>query len=263
MKHVEEAVAIRDRLLTAFDRGVRARARAAAAAAADRHVRRRRVLRRRGVRRAAVAGDRPAASRIPSSRRTTSRFHLVEATGRILPEVTDEPGELGACDSLERRGAHVHLEHHGRRPPRRPRGAVRRRGVRLASLIVWTAGNAATRWSRKHTDLPRRRARADPGPGRPAGRHRRPTSFPTRGPPATTPPFPTSRRPCQARVTVPNAQHAVRQGKLLAENLVADPARPRAEGVRAPQLGAVATLGLGTGHLPVQAASSSRASWPG
>jgi NADH dehydrogenase len=47
--------------------------------------------------------------------------------------------------------------------------------------------------------------------------------------------------------TVPNAQHAVRQGKLLAKNLLADlRGRPPREYVHH-DLGSVATLGLGTG----------------
>ena len=36
------------------------------------------------------------------------KFHLIEARGRILPEVSDRPGRW-VVRSLEKRGAHVHL----------------------------------------------------------------------------------------------------------------------------------------------------------
>jgi NADH dehydrogenase len=47
--------------------------------------------------------------------------------------------------------------------------------------------------------------------------------------------------------TVPNAQHAVRQGRLLAKNIVADLRGERVRDYRHGSLGAVATLGLGQG----------------
>ena len=106
MKHVEEAVAIRDRLLTAFDRA------AALPPGPERRrlltvtVRRRRVLRRRGLRRAVVAGDGAAAS-YPELSRDDLHFHLVEAQGRILPEVVATRPGAWVVRSLEKRGARV------------------------------------------------------------------------------------------------------------------------------------------------------------
>jgi NADH dehydrogenase len=47
--------------------------------------------------------------------------------------------------------------------------------------------------------------------------------------------------------TVPNAQHAVRQGRLLAKNIVADLRGGRIKNYRHSSLGVVATLGLGRG----------------
>jgi NADH dehydrogenase len=47
--------------------------------------------------------------------------------------------------------------------------------------------------------------------------------------------------------TVPNAQHAVRQGKLMAKNLIADIRGETVRPYRHKSLGAVATLGLGRG----------------
>ena len=78
MKHVEEAVAIRDRLLTAFDRASVLEAGPERQPPAHLRVRRRRVLGRRGLRRAALTGHRPAEAlprdrASPSSRSTSSR----------------------------------------------------------------------------------------------------------------------------------------------------------------------------------------------
>src|SRR5690606_41564349 len=56
--------------------------------------------------------------------------------------------------------------------------------------------------------------------------------------------------PAPGALTVPNAQHAVRQGRRLAKNLVAArrgrPTRPYVHG----RLGVVATLGLGSAVFP-------------
>jgi NADH dehydrogenase len=46
--------------------------------------------------------------RYPELHRDELRFHLVEASDRILPEVTERPGRW-VVRELERRGAHVHL----------------------------------------------------------------------------------------------------------------------------------------------------------
>ena len=79
-------------------------------------------------------------------------FHLVEASGRILPEVSDRPGAW-VVRSLERRGARVHL----RTLVQSAEGGhvVLSDGEELDSgLIVWTAGNGANPVVARHTDLP-------------------------------------------------------------------------------------------------------------
>src|SRR4051812_10437767 len=108
LKHVEEAVAIRDRLLTSFDR-------AAVLPAGP--------LRRKLLTVTFVGGGFSGVEgfgellslatallkRYPELHRDELRFHLVEASGRILPEVTDRPGRW-VVRELERRGARVHLD---------------------------------------------------------------------------------------------------------------------------------------------------------
>ncbi|MGO4431693.1 FAD-dependent oxidoreductase, partial [Streptomyces sp. MCAF7] len=91
LKHVEEAVAVRDRLLTSFDR----------AAALPRGPERRKLLTVTfvGGGFSGVEGFGELLSlaaallkHYPELDAQELDFHLVEARGRILPEVTDEPG---------------------------------------------------------------------------------------------------------------------------------------------------------------------------
>ena len=107
MKHVEEAVAIRDRLLTAFDQASGLQPG---------------PLRRKLLTVAFVGGGfsgvegfgellalaKALVRRYPELSPDELSFHLLEARGRILPEVTDKPGEW-VVRSLEKRGGHVHL----------------------------------------------------------------------------------------------------------------------------------------------------------
>ena len=83
--------------------------------------------------------------------------------------------------------------------------------------------------------------------GDPAGAR----ACPTRGPRATAPPCPTSpRRP--GATTAPNAQHAVRQAKLLADNIVAGaPRRASRCPTGTSTSGSVASLGLYKGVAQV------------
>lgn len=68
-------------------------------------------------------------------------FHLVEARDRILPEVTDKPGAW-VVRSLERRGAHVHLN--TQLISAEGGHVVLSSGEEFDSaLIVWTTGNAS------------------------------------------------------------------------------------------------------------------------
>lgn len=239
---MEEAVAIRDRLLTSFDR----------AAALPPGPRRQKLLTAvfvgggfSGVEGFAEALS-PATSllrRYPELHREELRFHLVEASGRILPEVTDSPGRW-VVRFLRRRGGEVHLSTQvesatgGR--------VVLSTGEAFDSeLIVWTTGNATNPVVGRHTDLPvdergflviRRDLRvgtdAEPVPGAWAAGDDAGIEDLTAVP---------------GTRAVPNAQHAVRQGKLLARTIAATLRGQNLENYRHRSLGAVAVLGLGHG----------------
>ena len=243
LKHVEEAVAIRDRLLTAFDR----------AATLEPGPLRRRLLTVTfvGGGFSGVEGFGELLSlataltrRYPEIDPAELEFHLVEARDRILPEVTDGPGRW-VVRSLERRGARVHLN--AQLVSARDGHVVLSTGAEFNSgLIVWTVGNAVNPMVRSHTDLPidgrgmlivradlRVGTDSDPVPDAWGG-----------GDDAAVPDLAVHR---PGAATVPNAQHAVRQGKLLARNIVADlRGRPIRRYVHH-SLGTVATLGLGRG----------------
>jgi NADH dehydrogenase len=243
MKHVEEAVAIRDRLLTAFDE----------AAGLEPGPRRRRLLTITfvGGGFSGVEGFAELLSLAtallkfyPELSPSDLAFHLVEATGRILPEVTDRPGQW-VVSMLERRGAEVHLNCTMKSAS--DGHVVLSDGTEFESeLIVWTAGNAATRLLRNHTDLPhterglvqvcadlRVGTEADPVPDAWAA-----------GDDAAVPDLAS---PTEGAYTVPNAQNAVRQGKLLAKNLVRSLRGREPKKYVHHSLGSVATLGLGKG----------------
>ncbi|MFD0786111.1 NAD(P)/FAD-dependent oxidoreductase, partial [Micromonospora azadirachtae] len=151
LKHVEEAVAIRDRLFTAFDQ----------AATLPPGPQRQRLLTVTfvGGGFSGVEGFGELLSlatallkRYPELDREELRFHLVEASGRILPEVTDKPGRW-VVRSLEERGAKVHLNTQVTSAV--DGHVVLSTGEEFDSeLIVWTAGNGANPVISRHTDLP-------------------------------------------------------------------------------------------------------------
>ncbi|QRP47791.1 NAD(P)/FAD-dependent oxidoreductase [Amycolatopsis sp. FDAARGOS 1241] len=243
MKHVEEAVAIRDKLLTAFDR----------ASALEPGPVRSKLLTVTfvGGGFSGVEGFAELLSlatallkNYPEISRDELSFHLVEAQGRILPEVTDEPGAW-VVRSLEDRGAHVHLNTQLRSAV--DGHLVLSTGEEFDSeLVVWTAGNAANPVVHNHTDLPLDPrglilTRADLR----IGTEDEPVPHAwAAGDDAAVPDLAS---PVPGAHTVPNAQHAVRQGKLLARNIV------KALRGREPKqyvhhsLGAIATLGIGKG----------------
>jgi len=169
-----------------------------------------------------------------------TRFHLIEAMGRIMPEVSQPTSEWVLRD-LASRGAQVHLN-------TQLKSAISGEVILStgetfhADTIVWTAGVMANPVV-KNTDLPlderfRLRAQADlrvvgdKGPIADAW---------TAGDVAAVPDLTGGG---VGGFCVPNAQHAVRQAKLLAKNIVAS---LRGEGIREyyhKNLGAVAGLGL-------------------
>ncbi|MBE8523456.1 NAD(P)/FAD-dependent oxidoreductase [Amycolatopsis sp. H6(2020)] len=239
LKHVEEAVAIRDRLLTAFDR----------AAALPEGPQRRKLLTVTfvGGGFSGVEGFGELLSlatallkRYPELHRDELRFHLVEASGRILPEVTDRPGRW-VVRELERRGGRVHLD---TLVTSAENGHVTlSTGEEFDSeLIVWTAGNGANPVVGRHTDLP-----VDERGFvvvRPDLRVEGVTDAWAAGDDAAVPDLAS---PVPGARTVPNAQHAYRQGKLLARNIIATLRGREPKPYVHHSLGAIATLGLGRG----------------
>ncbi|TDE14389.1 NAD(P)/FAD-dependent oxidoreductase [Jiangella asiatica] len=243
-KYVEEAVATRDRLLTAFEQ----------AATMPPGPQRRKLLTVTvvggGFSGVEAFGELLSLAtallkHYPELSPDELGFHLVEVRDRLLPEVGDEPARW-VVRHLEKRGARVHL------------------GTSLVSaendhivlsdgtaydnhLLVWTAGNEANPVVARHTDLPVNRAgrfpvRADLRIGTPYAAI--PDAW-AAGDDAAVPDL-ASAIP-GGSLTVPNAQNAVRQGKRLAKNIVADARGRKVKPYKHHSLGTVATLGLGKG----------------
>ncbi len=243
LKHVEEAVAIRDRILVSFDR----------AAGLPIGPERTRLLTVvfvgggfTGVEgfgetlslAVALLGSYPELSA------DDLQFHLVEARHRILPEVSDGPGEW-VVESLRRRGAHIHLN--ASMVSAEDSHVVLSDGTEFdAGLIVWTAGNAANPVVAEHTDLPVTESgllqvRSDLQ----VGTDLKPVPDAWAAGDVASIPDVTSSDP--AARTVPNAQHAYRQGRHLARNIAAVLRGRAPKPYQHASLGTVATLGLGRG----------------
>ncbi|QDZ14431.1 NAD(P)/FAD-dependent oxidoreductase [Humibacter ginsenosidimutans] len=174
-----------------------------------------------------------------------THFHLIEAMGRIMPEVSLETSHW-VIKNLAQRGAEIHLE---TQLQSAVNGVIElSTGESFESdLIVWTAGVMATPQIVRHTDLPieergRVKTRAD-------------LRVTTDGDDVIADAWACGDVAAVPDLSgfgvggncVPNAQHAVRQAKLLAKNIVAT---LRGEGVKDyfhKPLGAVAGLGLGIG----------------
>jgi NADH dehydrogenase len=158
--------------------------------------------------------------------------------------VSDRPGQW-VVRSLEKRGARVHLN--AEIVSARNGHVVLSTGDEFDSgLIVWTAGNAANPMVRRHTDLPVDQhgllvVRADLRVGTDA--EPVPDAW-AAGDDAAVPDLAAGR---PGATTVMNAQHAVRQGKLLADNIVATLRGRAPKPYVHHSLGTVATLGLGRG----------------
>lgn len=243
LKTIEEAVAIRDRLMSNFD----------LAATMPAGPERDRLLSVvvvgggfAGIEAFAELRSLASAlvSKYPQLTFDDTHFHLIEAMGRIMPEVSLPTSEWVLKD-LAKRGAYVHLD-------TQVTGAVDG-NVELSTgeviptdLIVWTAGVMANPTVVRGSDLPveergRIQTRADLRVGTEdeivAGAW-------AAGDISAVPDLTGAG---VGGYCVPNAQHAVRQAKLLAKNLVAD---IRGEAPREyihHNLGAVAGLGLYNG----------------
>ncbi|MFF5502509.1 NAD(P)/FAD-dependent oxidoreductase [Streptomyces roseolus] len=171
------------------------------------------------------------------------RWVLVEAAGRILPEVGDE---MGGYAIRELRGRNVDVRLNTRLDGCEDRVAVLSDGTRLPTrTVVWTAGVKPAPVLAA-TDLPldeRGRIRCTA--------HLTVADTPhawAAGDAAAVPDL-TAKDP--GTPCAPNAQHAVRQAKVLAENLAASlRGRPLKEYAHA-YAGSVASLGLhkGVAHV--------------
>ena len=242
LKTIEEAVAIRDRVLTNFDR-------AAGLPEGDE--------RDRLLTFVVVGGGfagieifaelRSFASDLlksyPELKFEDTHFHLIEAMGRIMPEVSLKTS-LWVIKDLAERGAQIHLDTQLKSAV----GGV----IELSTgesfeseTIIWTAGVMASPML-KNTDLPveergRLRVRpdlrveGDDGIVEGAWGAGDVTAVPDLSGGGV------------GGFCVPNAQHAVRQGKVLAQNIVAELRGEKLVDYNHKNLGAVAGLGLGIG----------------
>jgi NADH dehydrogenase len=243
LKTIEEAVFIRDRLLSNFDKA----AKLPAGPERDR-------LLTVTVVGGGFAGIEIFAelrsfasdllSKYPEISFEDTHFHLIEAMGRIMPEVSLKTSHW-VINNLAQRGAEIHLE-------TQLSSAVD--GVIELStgetfetdLIVWTAGVMANPTVVRHTDLPieergRLRVRADLRVGTDE-------EFVAdawgAGDVAAVPDLSGGG---VGGYCVPNAQHAVRQGKLLAKNIIAALRGELPRQYFHKNMGAVAGLGIGVG----------------
>ena len=242
LKTIEEAVAIRDRVLANFARA----ANLPAGPARDRLLTF--TVVGGGFAGIEIFGElRSLASSLlryyPTLTFDDTKFHLIEAMGRIMPEVSLKSSHW-VLKNLAQRGAEVHLD-------TQLRSAVDGK-VELSTgesfesdLIVWTAGVMANPML-KMTDLPtEERGRLRVGADMRVIGEDGPIEGAWGSGDVSAVPDLTGKG--IGGYCVPNAQHAVRQGKLLAKNVVGVIRGDAPAEYRHENLGAVATLGLGEG----------------
>lgn len=243
LKTIEEAVAIRDRLISNFDK----------AAALPPGPERERLLT------VVVVGGGFAGIEVFAELRSfasslvgkypeltfdETHFHLIEAMGRIMPEVSLKTSEWVLKD-LAKRGAFVHLD---TQVTSAVDGNVELSTGEVipADLIIWTAGVMANPTVVRGGDLPveergRIRTRADLRVGTDEEFVEGAWAA---GDVAAVPDLTGGG---VGGYCVPNAQHAVRQGKLLAKNILAVLRGEEPVNYVHKNLGAVAGLGLYNG----------------
>lgn len=242
MKNIEEAVAVRDRVLAGFDR----------AQHLPEGPQRQRLLTfvvvGGGFAGIETFGELLSMAsslvrRYPGIEFEHLHFHLVEAMGRVMPEVSEKTAEWVVRD-LRHRGGQVHLN---TQLSSVIDGVVElSTGERFeADTVIWTAGVAASPMLRA-TDLPldergRLRVGADLRVTGEAGVVEGAWGA---GDAAAVPDLSGGG---VGGYCVPNAQHALRQGKRLARNLVASLRGEALVDYRHDNLGAVAGTGLGHG----------------
>jgi NADH dehydrogenase len=243
MKNIEEAMAVRDRVITNFDRA----SNLPAGPERDRLLTV--VVVGGGFAGIETFGElRSLASSLvkqyPTITFEDTHFHLIEAMGRIMPEVSLKTS-LWVIKNFAERGAQIHLDTQ----------LVSAVGGKIelstgesfeTDTLVWTAGVMANPVLR-NTDLPteergRLRVQADlrvinddgvvDGAWGAGDVSAVPDNTPGNG---------------IGGFCVPNAQHAVRQGKLMAKNIVATLREDAPAEYYHKNLGAVAGLGLNHG----------------
>ncbi len=243
MKTIEEAVEVRNRLVGNFER----------AAALPKSSK----LRKRLLTTVVVGGGfagieafaelRSAATALvrhyPEIDYEEIEFHLIEAMGRIMPEVSLKTS-LWVIDNLAKRNAIIHLD---TQLTSAQKGLITlSTGEKMESdLIVWTAGVAAAPVA-KNCDFPldsRFRVMANASLQVVDGEKVIADAW-TAGDVSAVPDLSGGG---VGGYCVPNAQHAVRQAKLLAKNLVADIRGEAPKEYFHKNLGAVAGLGIGVG----------------
>jgi NADH dehydrogenase len=242
LKNIEEAMAIRDRVLTNFDK----------AANLPLGPERDRLLTFTvvggGFAGIEIFGElRSFASALiesyPNITFDDTHFHLIEAMGRIMPEVSLKTS-LWVIKNLAQRGAEIHLN---TQLSSAVGGTIElSTGESFESdLIVWTAGVMASPML-KNTDLPteergRLRVQADLRVINDDG------VVPGAWGAGDVSAVPDLTGGGVGGYTVPNAQHAVRQGKRLADNLLAEIRGEKTVDYFHKNAGAVASIGLYTG----------------
>jgi NADH dehydrogenase len=243
LKTIEEAVAIRDRLMSNFDRA------ATLPPGPERDRLLTVVVVGGGFAGIEVFGElRSLASSLvksyPEITFDDTHFHLIEAMSRIMPEVSLKSSEW-VLANLAKRGAYVHLE-------TQVTGAIDGNielstgEVLPSDLIIWTAGVMANPTVVRGGDLPveergRIRTRADLRVG---SDDEIVEGAWAAGDVAAVPDLTGGG---VGGYCVPNAQHAVRQAKLLAKNIVGVLRGELPREYYHKNLGAVASLGLYTG----------------
>ena len=170
-------------------------------------------------------------------------FHLIEAMGRIMPEVSQKTSEW-VIKNLDKRGAKIHLN---TQVESADRGIVKlSTGEEMPSdLIIWTAGVAAAPVA-KNCDFPldaRFRVLANAKLQIVDGDKVIPGAW-TAGDVSAVPDLSGGG---VGGYCVPNAQHAVRQAKLLAKNIAGSLRGDAPREYFHKNLGAVAGLGIGVG----------------
>ncbi|MGH3689401.1 MAG: NAD(P)/FAD-dependent oxidoreductase [Microbacterium sp.] len=243
LKTIEEAVAIRDKVMSNFDKA------ASLPAGPERDRLLTVVVVGGGFAGIEVFAElRSLASALvgkyPQISFEDTHFHLIEAMGRIMPEVSLQTSEWVLKD-LAKRGANVHLD-------TQLTSAVNG-DVELSTgeviptdVIVWTAGVMANPTVVRGGDLPveergRIQTRADLRVGTPEAFVEGAWAA------GDVSAVPDLSGGGVGGFCVPNAQHAVRQAKLLAKNLVAVLRGELPKDYFHKNMGAVAGLGLYNG----------------